>query len=261
MKLQFQFLLIGIPPRFGLVSFRTILAVLFLSASSASISHEVPGISQAEYSGHFYEGCRRNASAKYCQCIQDQYGTHFESRAEMIAAMLGAGPQAARMMRHAVSYCRDGKSSVPMGRSRAQREADQQREAERRQRAKEQAVQRRTALIVKHLSRKPTLNGLVSDSSAKWRFSHFTLHIEKFSEKNQSFVGTMRWQKMGIRHAVSGRYSGARIDFEEIAQASSSKRDTKCKYHVTVYNDPRRFKGKWQCDLGSGNISLDLPRL
>ena len=236
------------------------LAVLILSVSGASMSHEVSGISQAQYSGHFYEGCRRNGSKKYCQCIQDQYGTHFESRAEMIAAMLGSGPQAARMMRHAVSYCRDGKSSVPMGRSRAERAAAQQREAERRQRAKKQGVQRRTAHIVKHFSRNPTLNGLVSDSRAKWQFSYFTLRVEEFSEKDQSFRGTMRWKKLGVGHAVSGRYSGARIDFEEVTQPGSSQRDTQCKYHVTVYNDPRRLMGKWRCNMGSGNISLDLPK-
>lgn len=86
------------------------LAIGLLIPGSDNQAHEVSGVSQASYAGAFYGGCRKHASAQYCQCIQDQFGTHL-SKAEMIAAMLGAPPHSARMAAHAVPYCRSGQST------------------------------------------------------------------------------------------------------------------------------------------------------
>lgn len=260
MSFKFRLFLDRQPGKVWIRSIGWLALICFFAVPGKAMSHEVSGISQAQYSGAFYEGCRRNASAKYCQCVQDQYGTHFNSRAEMIAAMLGAGPQAQRMLRHAISYCRDGKASVPMERNSRQAEQQRQENARKRQEAKAAGVKRRTALIVKHLSRKTTLSGLLRAPKTKWKFSHYSLKIERFSEKSQSFSGTIRWKKRGISHPVTGKYDGARIDFQEARASSASSKDTQCRYHVIVYNDPRRLQGQWRCKAENGYLSLDFPK-
>lgn len=233
------------------------LAFAFIGYATPAIAHDVRGISQAEYNGAFYEGCRRQASAKYCQCVQDQYGTHLKSRAELIAAMLGTGPRVATMMRHASSFCRDGKSSVAMDSNPQQTDRNRVEREERRRSVKAQSVQRRTALIVKHLGRKSTLQGLLMDQRRGWRFD---LRIQTFSEAKQTFTGRISWRKKDVSHPIAGSYSGAKIEFEEVGKPGSSQPSNPCTYFATVYNSPRDLKGKWTCPFGKGNVALYFPK-
>lgn len=243
------------------------LAIGLLIPGSDNQAHEVSGVSQASCAGAFYGGCRKHASAQYCQCIQDQFGTHL-SKAEMIAAMLGAPPHSARMAAHAVPYCRSGQSIPwpPAGdrAGRAGRGNSSARERDRihRDRVAEKkrnrnAVQFSNARVVAALAAQTVLNGVALGKTKEVRWP-LTLTIKKLSQTSRAWTGELAWPTLDAVHKVHGTYHGSDLSFSDQGYIKKGSASLKCTYRLTLWNNLDYFRGQWRCPGQSGKMTIDL---